>query len=116
MGDSVKLETVITGTPTPKIEWAHNGSKISTTSGTMKMTEKDTIYSLVIDNVDQTFDGNYTVKAVNSSGNVQTSANLTVEGIFSKKYFRVNLYIEYNISMCMKLGFFHFTSLFLVTT
>jgi hypothetical protein len=80
MGDSVKLETVITGTPTPKIEWAHNGSKISTTSGTMKMTEKDTIYSLVIDNVDQTFDGNYTVKAVNSSGSVQTSANLTVEG------------------------------------
>ena len=81
MGDSVKLETVITGTPTPKIEWAHNGSKISTTSGTMKMTEKDTIYSLVIDNVDQTFDGNYTVKAVNSSGSVQTSANLTVEGM-----------------------------------
>ena len=79
MGDSVKLETVITGTPTPKIEWSHNGTNISTTA-TMKMTEKDTIYSLVIDNVDQTFDGNYTVKAVNSSGSVQTSANLTVEG------------------------------------
>ena len=79
LGDSVKLETVITGTPTPKIEWSHNGTNISTTA-TMKMTEKDTIYSLVIDNVDQTFDGNYTVKAVNSSGSVQTSANLTVEG------------------------------------
>ena len=83
IGDSVKLETVITGTPTPKVEWFCNGTALSS-SGTMKMSEKDTIYSLVIDNIVQSFDGSYTVKAVNSSGSVQTSANLTVEGKYVK--------------------------------
>ena len=79
LGDSVKLETVITGTPTPKVEWIHNGNTVQA-SGGVKMTEKDNIYSLVIDNVDQTFDGDYTVKAVNASGSVETKANLTVQG------------------------------------
>ena len=44
------------------------------------MVEKDNIYSLVIDKVEQIFDGDYCVKAVNASGSVQTSANLTVQG------------------------------------
>ena len=79
LGDSVKLETVITGTPTPKVEWFHNGA-VLTASGSKKMIEKDTIYSLIIDNVDQTFDGSYAVKAVNASGSVQTSATLSVQG------------------------------------
>ena len=79
LGESVKLETVITGTPTPKIEWLHNGNALPA-SGSVKMSEKDTIYSLVIDNVVKDFEGNYTVKAVNASGSVQTTANLTVEG------------------------------------
>ena len=79
LGDSVKLETVITGTPTPKVEWSHNGTVIKASSG-VKMVEKDNIYSLVIDNVDQTFDGDYSVKADNASGSVQTKANLTVQG------------------------------------
>lgn len=79
LGDSVKLETVITGTPTPKVEWTHNGTAIQTASG-IKMIEKDNIYSLVIDTVDQNADGDYCVKAVNASGSVQTSANLTVQG------------------------------------
>ena len=79
LGDSVKLETVITGTPTPKVEWAHNGTVIQASSG-VKVMEKDNIYSLVIDNVDQTFDGDYTVKADNASGSVTTKANLTVQG------------------------------------
>lgn len=79
LGDSVKLETVITGTPTPKVEWTHNGAVIQSSAG-IKMTEKENIYSLIIDNVEQTADGEYSVKAVNSSGSVQTSANLAVQG------------------------------------
>merc|ERR1719266_1029920 len=79
LGDSVKLETVITGTPTPKVEWTHNGNVVKSGSG-IKKVEKDNIYSLVIDKVEQIFDGDYCVKAVNASGSVQTSANLTVQG------------------------------------
>merc|ERR550532_3477806 len=79
LGDSVKLETVITGTPTPKVEWTHNGNVVKSGSGIKKI-EKDNIYSLVVDKVEQIFDGDYCVKAVNASGSVQTSANLTVQG------------------------------------
>ena len=79
LGDSVKLETVITGTPTPKVEWTHNGSILKSSSG-IKMTDKDNIYTLVIDKVEQACDGDYCVKAVNASGSVQTKANLTVQG------------------------------------
>ena len=73
------METVITGTPTPKVEWTHNGNVVKSGSG-IKKVEKDNIYSLIIDKVEQIFDGDYCVKAVNASGSVQTSANLTVQG------------------------------------
>ena len=76
------METVITGTPTPKVEWTHNGNVVKSGSG-IKKVEKDNIYSLIIDKVEQIFDGDYCVKAVNASGSVQTSANLTVQGIYS---------------------------------
>jgi DNA-directed RNA polymerase-3 subunit RPC5 len=79
LGDAVKLEAVITGKPTPKIEWSHNGATLQS-GGNAKMTEKDNIYTLVIEKVDQNCDGDYSVLAVNSSGSVQTSANLTVQG------------------------------------
>ena len=75
------METVITGTPTPKVEWTHNGNVVKSGSG-IKKVEKDNIYSLIIDKVEQIFDGDYCVKAVNASGSVQTSANLTVQGIY----------------------------------
>ena len=75
------METVITGTPTPKVEWTHNGNAVKSGSG-IKKVEKDNIYSLIIDKVEQIFDGDYCVKAVNASGSVQTSANLTVQGIY----------------------------------
>ena len=73
---------MITGTPTPKVEWTHNGNVVKSGSG-IKKVEKDNIYSLIIDKVEQIFDGDYCVKAVNASGSVQTSANLTVQGIYS---------------------------------
>merc|ERR1711997_819668 len=37
LGDSVKLETVITGTPTPKVEWTHNGNVVKSGSGIKKV-------------------------------------------------------------------------------
>ncbi len=79
VGEAVKLEAVITGTPTPNVEWSHNGSALKA-SDNVKMVSKDNIYTLVIEKADQALDGDYAVNAVNSSGSVHTSANLSVQG------------------------------------
>ena len=78
VGESVKIETVITGRPKPALEWAFNGQKL-VASDEVKIVEKDDIYTLIIDNVKQSHDGDYTVKASNSLGCVQTSANVSVQ-------------------------------------
>ena len=79
VGEAVKLEAVITGTPKPKVEWSHNGKSISIGEN-LKVAEKDNIYTLSIENVTRTEDGEYTIKASNESGSAQTSANLSVQG------------------------------------
>jgi Immunoglobulin I-set domain len=79
VGESVKLETVITGTPKPGLEWSHNGKAVAF-SDNVKVVEKDNIYTLSIDNVTTAHDGEYTVKAANASGSAQTSAYLSVQG------------------------------------
>ena len=78
VGESVKLETVITGKPTPKLEWFYNGKPL-TSGGDTKILTKDDIYTLEIESVKQEHDGDYLVKAENASGAVQTSANLSVQ-------------------------------------
>ena len=78
VGDAVKLETVITGKPKPTIQWLFNGTTLTATEE-VKTVEKDDIYTLVIDNVKQASDGDYTIKAENASGAVQTTANISVE-------------------------------------
>jgi hypothetical protein len=79
VGESVKLEAVITGTPKPTLEWSHNGKPVSF-GDNVKVVEKDNIYTLSIDSVTQVHDGEYTIKANNASGSVQTSAYLSVQG------------------------------------
>jgi len=79
VGESVKLEAVITGTPKPGLEWSHNGKALAF-GDNVKVVEKDNIYTLSIDNVTTAHDGEYTVKATNASGSAQTSAYLSVQG------------------------------------
>jgi hypothetical protein len=78
VGESVKIETVITGKPKPALEWTFNGQKLDVTEG-VKISEKDDIYTLIIDNVKQAHDGDYTIKATNALGCVQTSANISAQ-------------------------------------
>ena len=79
VGEAVKLEAVITGQPKPTLEWSHNGKAISF-SDNLRIVEKDNIYTLTIENVTQSNEGELTVKATNSSGSIQTSALLSVQG------------------------------------
>lgn len=73
-GESVVLNTQIVGNPTPKITWFKNGKPIKSNT----KSDKDThTLTLIAPNKDCT--GEYTVKAVNTMGSVETSAILTVE-------------------------------------
>ena len=78
VGESIKIETVITGKPKPALEWTFNGQTL-VASSEVKIVEKDDIYTLVIEKVQQSNDGVYTVKASNSLGSVITSANVSVQ-------------------------------------
>ena len=80
VGDSVRMEAVITGTPTPKVKWQHNGKQI-TAGDKVKIQEKDgSIHTLIMATVGTENDGEYTVRAENAAGTAQTSANLCVQG------------------------------------
>lgn len=74
-GESVVLSTQIVGNPTPKITWYKNGQVLKGTTTSDKDTYSLTIISPVSDNT-----GEYTVRAVNSIGSIETTAYLTVEG------------------------------------
>ena len=77
VGDTVRMETVITGTPTPKLVWLHNGKQLKP-GKKVKMREKENTYTLILDAVGIDMDGEYVVKAENKVGYVLTSANVCV--------------------------------------
>lgn len=74
-GESAVLTTQIVGNPTPKITWYKDGKPLK---GVTK-TDKD-IHTLTLISPKRDQKGEYTVKAENPLGTVQTSAYLTIEG------------------------------------
>ena len=80
VGDTVKMETIITGSPKPKLKWYHNNKHFKT-SKNINIKENDNIYTLTINKVDLKHDGNYIIKAENEAGVAQTSANLSVQAV-----------------------------------
>lgn len=80
LGDSVRLETVITGSKEQMtVAWFHNGNKLVENMRT-KISARDNINTLHLDKVSSEMDGEYLVKAENAFGSAQTSANLCVQG------------------------------------
>jgi len=79
VGDSVKMETVITGKPQPKLKWYHNGKHLKSGKN-VTIKESGTTYFLTISKAELKNDGDYTVKAENEAGTAQTSANVCVQG------------------------------------
>jgi Immunoglobulin I-set domain len=73
-GDSVVLTTQIVGLPKPKVTWFKNGKEITGNS----KTDKDTyMLQIITPTLDDT--GEYTAKAENPMGSVETTATLNVE-------------------------------------
>lgn len=79
-GDSIILETVITGSRNQfQVNWFQNGVEIHE-NRKIKMVQRDDIYTLMLDSVGLDADGEYVVKAKNAFGAAQTSANVCVQG------------------------------------
>lgn len=73
-GESVVLNTQIVGNPTPKVTWLKDGKPLKANI----KSDKDT-HSLTLIAPSKDSAGTYTVKATNSVGSVETTANLTIE-------------------------------------
>lgn len=73
-GESVVLSTQIVGNPAPKVTWYKDGKPIKNAKS-----EKD-IHTLTLITPKKSEKGEYTVKAVNPLGSVETTAYLTIEG------------------------------------
>ncbi|KAJ8952456.1 hypothetical protein NQ314_007532 [Rhamnusium bicolor] len=73
--ETITLSTTIVGNPEPTIEWFKDGKPI--TRPTPKKVENT--YALTIRNANPDDTGEYTVKAKNSLGTAETTAQLTVE-------------------------------------
>lgn len=74
-GESVVLTTQIVGNPRPKVTWYKDGKPIT------KNTKSDkNAHTLTLISPKTAESGEYTVKAENPLGSVETTANLTIEG------------------------------------
>ena len=79
VGDSVSMEMAIKGSPQPTLKWYHN-SKHLKLGKNVTVKEMNGQYFLTIARAELKNDGDYTVRAENSAGTAQTSANLQVQG------------------------------------
>lgn len=86
-GESVVLSTQIVGNPAPKITWYKNGKPIKENT----KSDKD-IHTLTLISPKRDEKGDYTVKAVNPLGSVETTAHLTIEGKSMRFYVITNIY------------------------
>ncbi|XP_043063754.1 titin isoform X2 [Drosophila ficusphila] len=72
-GESVVLSTQIVGNPPPKVTWYKDGKPVKNAKS-----DKD-LHTLTLITPKKSEKGEYTVKAVNPLGSVETTANLTIE-------------------------------------
>uniref|UniRef100_A0A8D8G2B6 Titin n=2 Tax=Culex pipiens TaxID=7175 RepID=A0A8D8G2B6_CULPI len=73
-GETVMLTTQIVGNPTPEVQWYKNGKALTTPTQVDKNMYTVTLLSPTHENA-----GEYTVKAKNAAGTVETTASLTVD-------------------------------------
>ncbi|KAG7521394.1 neural cell adhesion molecule L1-like isoform X2 [Solea senegalensis] len=74
-GQSVTLECIPKGLPTPKVEWKKKDSSLEETSGQLENSDR----WLSFDSITQSDDGEYECRAFNSHGSVAHSFTVTVE-------------------------------------
>lgn len=81
--ETVILSTVITGNPPPEVTWYKNGKPLTKT----KPKKDGNTYSITLTNCKKDDTAEYTVKAVNELGTIESTALVTVEGTINSKVF-----------------------------
>lgn len=79
MGEPLRLESKVTGTPPLKMSWYKNDAMV-TGSDSMRMTFDDSVAVLEISNTSCNDDGVYTCEAQNDAGTKSCSTTLSVKG------------------------------------
>lgn len=74
LNKEITLSCVISGTPSPNIEWSHNGKVIKE-----NVTYENRLAKLFITKTTEKSEGTYTCKASNTEGKAETSCKLTVQ-------------------------------------
>src|SRR6218665_308489 len=82
-GDSVRFAIRVSGIPAPEVQWFRNGKAIVNSPDFEVLHEGD-VHSLHIPEVFSEDAGKYTVKAENTAGHTQCTAELIVEGNFTQ--------------------------------
>ena len=78
LGHRVVLECEATGKPAPKAKWMKNGREISEHPGRVIMEEKNGVFKLIIEELWQIDDGEYTCQAYNNFGYSHSNCRLKV--------------------------------------
>lgn len=80
MGESIRFECKVTGTPPLKITWYKNDAAV-TESDNIRMTFDGSVAVLEIFNTTANDDGVYTCEAQNDAGTKSCSSTLSVKGL-----------------------------------
>jgi hypothetical protein len=79
-GDTLVLECQVTGNPRPNITWFKQSTVIQSSNDFQMYYNEDNVAKLIIKNVTNEFEGNYTVAAKNKAGSASCSCKVFVEG------------------------------------
>ena len=76
-GETARFTVTVSGFPKPSVQWSHNGKGI-TASSTYTFTHEQDKYSLLINKVERTFEGEYSCTVCNRFGQSTCSSYLHV--------------------------------------
>ncbi|CAF1262379.1 unnamed protein product, partial [Rotaria sordida] len=80
IGEHAQLNMKVSGVPKPNIQWLKNNQLFDIDNKRIKTTEKDDVYSLIFDSTQLDDKASYTLKAINSAGEIESpkmSLNIT---------------------------------------
>ena len=82
LGKRLQLETEVTGKPKPGFRWLRNGREVTEQAGRVKFEEKkkdkSSLFIMIIEEIWEIDDGEYTCQAFNSMGYASTSCRVKV--------------------------------------
>lgn len=81
-GEKVLFTCKVTGKPTPRVEWLHNGEVVHEAKDVVISQDSEGVCSLAISEVFPENAGEYTCRAVNKIGEAICKSSLIVEGIY----------------------------------